>query len=147
MRVFLDNCIIVLYSATMITIDLSTSIPVVDQLVSTLKDAIMTGAVSPGHTLPSARQLGGDLGIHWNTVARAYRELAAFGLVYVVRGRRVVVRPRSHWARMAHDQVRAEAFTHLHEAVVRARVAGMNGEELRAALDRELAAFGERRLS
>jgi len=107
----------------------------------------MTGTVSPGHSLPSARQLGGDLGVHWNTVARAYRELAADGLVYVVRGRRAVVRPRAHWAEIARNRVRADALTHVREAVARARVAGMSADTLRAALDRELARLGERRLS
>ncbi|MCU0611465.1 MAG: GntR family transcriptional regulator [Candidatus Eisenbacteria bacterium] len=113
--------------------------------MGTIRDAILTGAVAPGHSLPSARQLGGDLGVHWNTVARAYRELADDGFVYVVRGRRAVVRPRSHWIETGRGKARLDANSHLAEAVARARVAGLSDDELRAALEEAIRTPEERR--
>jgi DNA-binding transcriptional regulator YhcF (GntR family) len=40
-----------------------------------------TGDLPPGHRLPSIRQLANDLGLAAGTVARAYRELEADGVV------------------------------------------------------------------
>lgn len=39
------------------------------------------GALAPGHKLPTVRQLAADLGLAVNTVARAYRELEADGVI------------------------------------------------------------------
>lgn len=128
----------------MITIDLRSPIPVVDQIVRSLTEAVLAGTVAPGQALPSARQVAGDLGVHWNTVARAYRVLADDGLVYVVRGRRAVVRPKEHWAQAARASAVAEILGHLRAAVRHARSVGMEGSELRALLDREYCASGER---
>jgi DNA-binding transcriptional regulator YhcF (GntR family) len=40
-----------------------------------------TGELAPGHRLPTVRRLAEDLGVAPGTVARAYRELEASGLV------------------------------------------------------------------
>ncbi|MBN1423101.1 GntR family transcriptional regulator [Candidatus Fermentibacteria bacterium] len=134
----LDNCIIVLYTATMITIDLSSPTTVVDQLVQSLKEAVVTGAVSPGQPLPSARQLAGDLGVHWNTVARAYRHMADEGFVHVVRGRRAIVRQKTDWSAAARREARTMVLASLREAVAQSPRAGIDADELRALLSREL---------
>lgn len=144
MKKRLDICIIVLYTATMITIDLSNPTPVVDQLVQSLKEAVVAGAVSPGQALPSARQLAGDLGVHWNTVARAYRDLADAGFVHVVRGRRAIVRQRTDWSATARKEARAAVMACLRNAVTQAHWAGIAAEELKTLLNRTLEGFQER---
>ncbi len=73
----------------MIVIDVAGPEPLEEQIYRELCRAIAAG-VFPGERLPSARQLGGDLGVHWNTVARACRGLADASLVVV--GQAVVVR-------------------------------------------------------
>ena len=75
----------------MITISLSSSVPLHDQLVSGLRDLIASGVLHPGSELPPVRQLAADLGINLNTVARAYRELTEAGLLASVRGRGTTV--------------------------------------------------------
>jgi len=75
----------------MLTVRLDSSVPLVDQLVAGLRGAIARGEVGPGGRLPTVRQLSADLGIHMNTVARAYRTLEGQGLVSTVRGRGTVV--------------------------------------------------------
>ena len=47
---------------------------------------VLAGALRPGARLPSIRQLADDLGLAGGTVARAYRELEADGIV-ATRGR------------------------------------------------------------
>ncbi|MEM8708526.1 MAG: GntR family transcriptional regulator, partial [Actinomycetota bacterium] len=51
------------------------------QVKAAIMAAIVDGALSAGDRLPSIRQLAGDLGLAANTVAKAYRELEADGLV------------------------------------------------------------------
>jgi len=75
----------------MITVRLDTSVPLVEQIQQELRRAIASGLLQPGDALPAVRQLAADLGINLNTVARAYRELEAQGLVATARGRGTVV--------------------------------------------------------
>lgn len=51
------------------------------QLRRQITDQVKSGALAPGDQLPTVRRLAGDLGIAPNTVARAYRELEADGLL------------------------------------------------------------------
>jgi DNA-binding transcriptional regulator YhcF (GntR family) len=52
------------------------------------------GALAEGDELPSVRRLAIDLGIHFNTVAEAYRMLAEEGWIEVSQGRSARVRRR-----------------------------------------------------
>jgi DNA-binding transcriptional regulator YhcF (GntR family) len=64
-----------------ISLDGSDPTPPFEQIRRQLSDDIRTGALGSGHRLPSVRQLAGDLRIAAGTVARAYAELEAEGLV------------------------------------------------------------------
>lgn len=55
--------------------------PPYDQLRTAVIDAIRDGRLVPGARLPTVRDLAGQLGLAVNTVARAYRELEAAGVV------------------------------------------------------------------
>ncbi len=66
---------------------------------------IAGGQLPVGARLPTIRQLAGDLGLAAGTVARAYRELEADGVLHTARRRgTVVVAPP---AGLVADQVRA----------------------------------------
>lgn len=75
-------------------IDLASSIPAVRQIADGLRLLLVNGELKPGMQLPSVRRLGTDLGVHFNTVAEAYRTLAAEGWLEIARrgGARVVAR-------------------------------------------------------
>lgn len=88
----------------MITVDDSSAVPVFEQIRSQLNDQIRTGVLGAGQRLPSIRQLAGDLRIAPGTVARAYTELEAGGLIES---------SRAHGTRVRAEQV-------LHEDVRRA---------------------------
>ena len=80
-------------------IDLKSAVPVYRQIVDGLRILLVSGELKPGEQLPPVRRLATDLGIHFNTVAEAYRTLAEEGWLEIVRrsGARVIAReaPRS----------------------------------------------------
>src|SRR6201994_4338888 len=55
--------------------------PLFDQLRNQIIEAIRAGTLPPGSRLPTVRELAGRLGLAVNTVARAYREPEAAGVV------------------------------------------------------------------
>jgi DNA-binding transcriptional regulator YhcF (GntR family) len=69
-----------------LTIDPTSPVPPYEQLRQQITALVLAGALAPGDRLPSIRQLANDLGIAGGTVARAYRELEADGVV-ATRGR------------------------------------------------------------
>jgi DNA-binding transcriptional regulator YhcF (GntR family) len=60
--------------------------PPYEQLRRQLYGLIQAGVLNAGDRLPPLRQLASDLGLAVNTVARAYRELEAVGMVSSRRG-------------------------------------------------------------
>ena len=64
---------------TQIRIDLDASTPVNRQIVDQIRTLLVEGALPPGADLPSVRRLATDLGVHFATVADAYRTLAEEG--------------------------------------------------------------------
>jgi GntR family transcriptional regulator len=66
-------------------------LPIYQQLVQQVREAIARGDLKPQEQLPSVRQLSRDLVINPNTVARAYTELEREGLLVNRPGRGVFV--------------------------------------------------------
>jgi GntR family transcriptional regulator len=60
-------------------IDLSSSTPAYRQIADSLRLLMVNGDLKPGDTLPTVRNLALDLGVHFSTVAEAYRSLSAEG--------------------------------------------------------------------
>src|SRR6185295_3665473 len=67
--------------------------PVYLQIVDQVKDAAASGAVQPGDPLPSIRPLAEDLRVNRNTVAKAYAELEAQGIIETAAGKGCFVKP------------------------------------------------------
>ena len=74
-----------------LTLNLGSSTPAYRQVVDQLRLLIQTGQLSHGHPLPGVRQLAAQLGVHHNTIAEAFRTLAAEGLLDLSHGRRATV--------------------------------------------------------
>lgn len=83
-----------------IAIDVSSKVPVYEQIAGEIRALLVEGELVPGAGLPTVRQVAMDLNIHHNTVANAYRILAEEGWLELRRGRgvRVVSRSRSRKA-------------------------------------------------
>lgn len=75
-------------------IDLDSAVPAYRQIVDGLRILLVSGKLAPGSELPSVRRMALDLGVHFNTVAEAYRLLAEEGWLDLRHGRsaRVVYR-------------------------------------------------------
>jgi DNA-binding transcriptional regulator YhcF (GntR family) len=73
--------------AVRIRLDPSTREPLSEQLRSALASRIASGRLAPGERMPTVRELAAQLEIAPNTVAKAYRDLAAEDLIEG-RGRR-----------------------------------------------------------
>jgi len=65
--------------------------PIYLQIADAIASQIEKAALDIGDRLPSARSLGGSLGVNMHTVLKAYSELEGRGLVEMRRGRGGVV--------------------------------------------------------
>ncbi len=77
-------------------LDFHSPLPLYAQLVGRIERLIISGDLAAGDRLPTTRALAGELGINFNTVARAYRNLARAGLVTTLRGRGATIQMASH---------------------------------------------------
>lgn len=120
-----------------IQIDLDSATPVNRQIVDQLRLRLVEGTVAPGDVLPSVRRLAVDLGVHFNTIADAYRTLADEGWLDVSQGRSVQVLERA--APAASPEARNLFRQRLRHLVAEARAQGVPS----ASLARELATMAE----
>jgi GntR family transcriptional regulator len=105
-------------------IDLASPVPVYRQIVEAFRVYLVEGQIVPGDALPSVRRLAADLGIHFNTVALAYRELASEGWLEVSHGKSVKVVER-HGQKKA-DSAAVERFrSRLRNMIAEARAQGI----------------------
>ncbi|WP_436536426.1 GntR family transcriptional regulator [Actinoplanes sp. HUAS TT8] len=119
-----------------IRLEPGSAVPPYEQVRHQIADLIRHGLLPAGKKLPPVRQLAADLGVANGTVARAYQELEASGLVTTRRaaGTRVAaVTTLTPEARAASLLERAQEY------VLAARQLGADDPELRAALDAALA--------
>lgn len=127
-----------------IHIDLNDPKPLEEQIAAGVRQAIARGEVGPGEELPTVRQLAGDLGVHWNTVARAYRRLADEHVLVVRRGRGAVVRDDVPAATTA---ARSALRDRLVEVIATGRVRGLSTRDISAVFQDALKQFGDARKS
>jgi GntR family transcriptional regulator len=100
-------------------VDLDSGVPVYEQVRAQVVAHVAAGRLRPGDRLPTIRALAADLGVAAGTVARAYRELEAGGVVETRRRTGTVVAA----GRDAADDDLARAAG---ELVRRARTAGLD---------------------
>jgi GntR family transcriptional regulator len=74
-----------------ISITTGSSVPIFRQIVDQVRLAAARGAVRAGEQLPSVRALAERLVVNPNTVAKAYAELAADGLIETHQGKGVFI--------------------------------------------------------
>lgn len=64
-----------------LSVDASSGAPPFEQVREGIRAQVDSGELSPGFRLPPVRSLAESLGLAANTVARAYKELEALGVV------------------------------------------------------------------
>jgi GntR family transcriptional regulator len=109
-----------------IRIDPASDVPVVRQIADGLRVLLVEGQLAPGMELPAVRRLAIELGVHFNTVAEAYRQLAADGWLDLKHGRVASVVER------AVPAVRNKAWTEEFRHRLRGMVAQMRSEGISA---------------
>ena len=70
----------------LLQLDPSDERPIYGQIADRVTFAVASGVLRPGELVPSVRELSKQLVVNPNTVARAYRELQASGVIEPVRG-------------------------------------------------------------
>lgn len=60
--------------------------PIFVQIGDTICERILSGELKPEDRILSVRELGGELGVNPNTVARTYEKLTDAGIIYNKRG-------------------------------------------------------------
>ena len=80
--------------APRISFDPGLPTPAYRQIADQIRTLCVEQLLAPGDELPSVRRLALDLGLHFNTVADAYRLLAEEGWLEILHGRGARVRWR-----------------------------------------------------
>jgi DNA-binding transcriptional regulator YhcF (GntR family) len=121
-----------------LTIDRNLEEPVYEQVADQVRRIVASGELAPGTTLPSVRQVAGDLGVNLNTIARAYRLLEGEGFL-VIRDRAgvAVAAPAKNIEHSARDKL----LDQMRAILARLRQAGMTTEELLPVMRREVLAM------
>ena len=107
--------------------------PIYEQIVSQIKDLILSGELEQGSMLPSIRNLARDLRISAITTKRAYSELEAQGFIETVQGKGSFVAGGNM------ELLREERLRHVEELLGKAsreaQSAGISLQELHNMLD------------
>jgi DNA-binding transcriptional regulator YhcF (GntR family) len=121
--------------ALRVSINLNSSVPAYRQIANDVRRHLVEGHLKPGDLLPPIRQLALDLGVHFNTVALAYRTLADEGWLELKRRRGAAVIARN--APRAVDQRQVDhLLQQLGHIAAELRSAGMTARQISAALRR-----------
>jgi len=114
------------------SIDTNDAVAIYEQIVRQVKFAVAEGSLQPTQLLPSARQLSAELAINPNTVAKAYQQLQAAGILELLRGRGVVVTQKA--PSMCRDARRVLITARLRQTLTEALHSGIAADDLRQML-------------
>jgi DNA-binding transcriptional regulator YhcF (GntR family) len=118
-----------------VAINLSSPTPAYRQIANDLRRHLVEERLKPGDLLPPIRQLALDLGVHFNTVALAYRLLADEGWLELKRRRGAAVMARD--APRTVDQHHVDhLMRQLGHIAAELRSAGMTARQISSALRR-----------
>ena len=99
-------------------IDFQAGKPVYLQLADQIRNAAASGRLSPGDPLPALRPLAEELRINRNTIAKAYSELEAQGIIETIPGKGFFLKQnQSPFTQRVRQQM---LLTEIDEAVVMA---------------------------
>jgi len=122
-------------AAPRVSIDLGSPTSAYRQIASDLRRHLVEQRLKPGDRLPPIRQLALDLGVHFNTVALAYRLLADEGWLELKRRRGAVVMARSEPRSVDRTRV-DQLLQQLGHIAAELRSIGMSARQISAALQR-----------
>ncbi len=121
--------------APLIELHADSSVPAYRQIADGLRRHLVEGRLKPGDLLPPVRQVAMDLGVHFNTVAQAYRLLGDEGWLDLRRRRGALVMERGRPAKPDHGRTEG-LMRRLGELTAELRTAGIPQAQIARALRR-----------
>jgi DNA-binding transcriptional regulator YhcF (GntR family) len=118
-----------------VSLNLESPTPAYRQIANDLRRHLVEGRLKAGDLLPPVRQLAVDLGVHFNTVALAYRMLAAEGWLELKRRRGAAVIERNAPRAVDRRQV-DHLLRQLAQIAAELRSVGMTSRQISSALRR-----------
>lgn len=116
-----------------IIINNSSMIPVYEQVVSAIKQSVISGELKENDALPSVRVLANELKISALTVKKAYDKLEEEGFVITVHGKGTYVAPTNQ--QLALEARRKEVEDDLSRVCEKAKACGITEDEIRQILE------------
>ncbi len=113
----------------MFSIDLTSRIPIYEQIYQKIVMLILNGTLAENDQLPSVRLLAKSTGVNPNTVSKAYQELERNGVIYSVPGRGSFVSAQNF------DEFRKKVMIDFDSTVNDAFERGISPEDLKARID------------
>ncbi len=121
----------------MFSIDLTSRIPIYEQIYHKIVNVIINGTLAENDQLPSVRSLAKSTGVNPNTVSKAYQELERNGVIYSVPGRGSFVSAQNY------DEFRKKVLTDFDSTVNEAFEKGISPEDLKARIDNLYLSYGK----
>ena len=121
----------------MFSIDLTSRIPIYEQIYQKRVTLIINGTLAENDQLPSVRSLAKSTGVNPNTVSKAYQELERNGVIYSVPGRGSFVSAQNY------DEFRKKVLTDFDSTVNEAFEKGISPEDLKARIDNLYLSYGK----
>lgn len=124
----------------MFDINPRSSIPIYQQLVEGVKEAVARGVLAPGERLPTVREMAAELALNPNTIAKAYQKLEQEGVIESMRSRGTFVAERLPEANP--PAAKATLTSLIEKVLVEAYHLGVDSEELRRLFEESLQRWG-----
>jgi GntR family transcriptional regulator len=113
----------------MFSIDLTSRIPIYEQIYQKIINLIINGTLAENDQLPSVRSLAKSTGVNPNTVSKAYQELERNGVIYSVPGRGSFISAQNY------DEFRKKVLTDFDNTVNEAFEKGISPDDLKARIE------------
>ena len=111
------------------SINLQSNVAVYMQIENQVQFAVASGQLKGGDQLPSFKELADRLGVNFNTVGKAYRDLEVMGYVNSRRGMGVFI--NNGIEAQCRQKCRQGIVSRLHEVIAEAKAAGISPAEVK----------------
>ena len=119
-----------------ITIDVEDPVPIFNQLMEQIKQAVATDKILPGDPLPSIRQLANDLEVNSKTVSKAYKYLERDAVIQTRGYRGTFVHPDAKDNCLV--DLKSWAHSEFEQLISKLRDAGITDSEMRITFNQVL---------
>lgn len=106
----------------------NTDIPIFQQIVGQMKQAVSNNKLKTGEKLPSVRELSEQLSVNPNTVQKAYAELERIGVIETRKGIGAFVSGPTR--KLSEIEKKERLSSHIQNLVAEAKITGCDKEKV-----------------